>query len=160
LLSSIQIVKEEYVLAVERKFRKSYEEIIQAFEGYLKIIEKFEKCEKIDKLTKLLLTFIQDISNLLKEAKDQHEVFEIVWKFQNQVAADLFSFVEQKITKLQYPQPTWKKAWAINWLITCFCKDLGQAAVEADNRFTFFKGGSLIKKSHKVTIIYINVKLL
>jgi len=79
LLGSIQLVKEEYILMVEKKVNSDYEDITLNFEGYVKVIEKLEKVEKIDLLQNVTRKVIEDLSAYLKDTKgQQQEIVEIV----------------------------------------------------------------------------------
>jgi len=65
------------------------------------------------------------------------------------VMEKLLKYLEDKIVKVNYPQPGWKKAYGINNLIMVVYKELGVAAQEALNRFPFFKGEEIMKAGHK-----------
>lgn len=83
LMSSIQIIKEEYIAGLSKKLKSDYEDLVQNLDGYSKVIEKLEKVEKIEKLQKSARQIIDGLAGYLVDMKgqQQQEILDIVFFF-------------------------------------------------------------------------------
>lgn len=58
--------------------------------------------------------------------------------------------LEDKITRVNYPEGGWKKAYGINGLIIVVCKELASAAQEALSRLPFFRGEEVMQAARRL----------